>query len=134
RNLRQFVGAPTSDVGGRSSDKLTSIFDEKRFLTALNNDLNAPKALAILWQVLKDKNLSTGNKQKLIFKFDEVLGLGLNKIRPKKAPASILKLIKEREKLRREKKWQEADGIRQKIQQKGWKIEDTEKGTKIKHG
>lgn len=122
--LDKLKEASTPKVRGRTSNQKFS----QKFLEAINNDLDTPQALTILWQVLKDKNLSTGNKQKLIFQFDEILGLGLNKIRLKKAPAAILKLVKEREKLRQEKKWREADEIRRKIQKAGWKMEDTEKG------
>ncbi len=125
--LKEILSA-TTGLNPLTRDLIQS---SQKFLEAINDDLNTPKALAILWQVLKDKNLSTSNKQKLIFKFDEVLGLGLNKIKLKKAPTSILKLVKEREKLRQEKKWREADEIRRQIQKEGWKVEDAETGTKI---
>lgn len=34
----------------------------------------------------------------------------------------------EREKLRKEKKWEQADAIRKKMEEMGWKIEDTGHG------
>lgn len=45
-------------------------------------------------------------------------------------PIEVEKLIAEREKLRKAKKWEEADILRQRIREKGYEIEDTPQGTK----
>jgi len=103
-----------------------------KFLSFINDDLNLPKALALMWEVIKTENLSVQEKYKLLLDFDKVFGLNLAKIKKPKIPLEIKKLVEIREKLRAQKKWQEADEIRKKIKAMGYWIEDTPKGPKIK--
>jgi cysteinyl-tRNA synthetase len=56
----------------------------------------------------------------------------LNKIKKEKIPLEIKKLVKQREVYRKKKQWNLADGIRQKIKEMGYQIEDTKEGPKIK--
>jgi cysteinyl-tRNA synthetase len=88
---------------------------EQEFLQAINSDLNMPEALAIAWQ--------TENPDSLL-KFDKVLGLGLDRQEGKEVPEEIRKLLEKREELRREKKFTEADQIRQEIEAKGYPVKD----------
>ena len=104
---------------------------QKQFQEAINDDLNMPEALALVWKLTKDDEVSDEDKKQTLFDFDKVLGLGLKKIKKIEIPEEIKKLASEREKLRQEKKWQEADEIRKKIEEKGWLIKDTEQGPKI---
>ena len=101
----------------------------EKFEKEMNNDLNTPKALAVLWELLRDKNAN--GKIRAIKKMDEVFGLELLQFEKVKIPAEIKKLAGKREKLRKEKKWKEADELRKEIESKGWKIEDTGKGFKL---
>ena len=66
-----------------------------------------------------------------MLEFDKVLGILLvqEKI---KTPKTIQNLIQGREKARENKDWAKADKIRKQIEEKGYKIEDTSKGPKIK--
>jgi cysteinyl-tRNA synthetase len=105
---------------------------QKKFIDFINDDLDIPKALALTWEVIKSKKLKNEEKNYLLLDFDKVFGLGLNKIKKQEVPEEIENLAEKREKLRKEGKWQEADGIRKKIKIMGWQIEDTEKGPKIK--
>jgi len=93
--------------------------------------LNMPKALALMWKVIKDKKLNIKNKKELLLDFDKVFGLNLDKIKKAEIPQKIKKLAETREKYRKEKNWQKADEIRKKIKEFGYKIEDTERGPKI---
>ena len=101
---------------------------EEQFKDAINDDLNMPKALSILWEVIRsDKNPS--DKLTTVLKFDEVLGLSLDNSKSlvqkqEKVPVEIQKLLDEREQLRKEKKFAEADKIREKILAMGYKVED----------
>jgi len=104
---------------------------QKKFLKFINNDLDTPKASGLMWKMLDDKEISDKEKYALLIDFDRVFGLGLNKIKKTKIPQKILKLVEKREKLRTQKKWKEADLIREKIQKAGYKIEDTPEGPKI---
>lgn len=105
---------------------------KQKFLTALNNDLDTSAALAVTWNLLKDRKIKDEDKRKTLVDFDNVLGLNLAKIKKPSVPFSIKELAKEREKFRQQKKWQEADEIRKEIEKLGYKIEDAEEGPKIK--
>ena len=104
-----------------------------KFQEKLSHDLNTPEALAVVWEVVKS-DIPTYDKLDLLLDFDQVLGLKLNEIKIKEIqiPEEINQLAKQREELRKQGKWQEADEIRKKIENQGWKIEDTAQGSKIK--
>jgi len=55
----------------------------------------------------------------------------LDKVRKERIPTEVLKLVKQREKLRKQKEWKKSDRVRQKIQDKGFQVEDTKKGPKV---
>ena len=105
---------------------------KENFLKAINDDLNTPQALAILWNLVKDVKLDNKTKYELVLDFDKILGLNLDKIKKEKIPNEIIKLAEERERARKNKDWKKADKIRDKIKEKGYVIEDTEKGYNIK--
>ncbi|MBI5306700.1 cysteine--tRNA ligase [Candidatus Wolfebacteria bacterium] len=107
---------------------------KKQFLFAINDDLNTPKTLAVVWEIIKNKNLSNKIKKALILEFDKVLGLNLNKIKPvkiQKIPLKIKQMADERELLRQNKQFIPADLLRKKIEQLGYIVEDTAFGPKV---
>ncbi len=104
---------------------------EERFLAAVNDDLNAPQALAVLWELMKSEYPDQAKKQSLL-KFDEVLGLGLKDVPRLTIPKDILNLVADRESARQLKGWAKADTLREKITKAGYAIEDTELGPTIK--
>ncbi len=110
---------------------------EERFLTAINDDLNMPQALAVMWEMVKSDSPS-GAKAKSLFKMDEILGLGLmQKSEIVKAdegiiPDHIKEMVMERERFRKDKRYNMADQIRSKIVKMGYIIEDTDKGIKVR--
>ena len=91
-----------------------------------------PRALALLWDIIKVKKLNAKTKYDLIIDFDKVFGLNLAKIKIEKIPAEILKLVKDREKYRKEKNFKKSDKIRKKIESLGWLVEDTAQGRKLR--
>lgn len=105
---------------------------KKLFLQAINQDLNMPKALAILQKVIKTNKLGGKEKLTLIKEFDKVLALDLTKIKKVEIPKEILNLIKEREKARKSKEWDLSDKLREEIKSKGFMVEDGESGPKLK--
>lgn len=105
---------------------------EENFLNAINDDLNTPKALGILWDLIKDKEFPTSAKMRTLLKFDEVLGLGLDKIKPIKIPKEILELAEKREEIRKNKNWEGSDKLRQQAEEQGYLIDDTDEGFIIK--
>ncbi|MBU4056483.1 cysteine--tRNA ligase [Patescibacteria group bacterium] len=106
---------------------------EREFLKAINDDMDTPKALAVMWNLIKSNYPSAAKKQSLL-KMDKVLGLGLDKVKKKtaKIPAEVKELVAEREKARKEKNWVKADELRKKIEKEGFMVEDMDKKTKIK--
>ncbi len=110
---------------------------EAKFLEAINDDLNMPKALAIVWELAKS-DYPTRCKAASLFKMDQVLGLNLQKgsaaiVAEKQiVPEAVKELLLEREVLRKERKYSQADQIRKKIGDLGYEIEDKEKGTRVR--
>ncbi|NUM25210.1 MAG: cysteine--tRNA ligase [Candidatus Buchananbacteria bacterium] len=105
---------------------------EKRFLEVVNDDLNMPKALAIVWELVKDKDFSDGAKKCTLLKFDTVLGLGLQQAKKQLIPEHIRAVAEEREAARAAKDWVKADNLRKQIEQDGYIIADTAQGFIIK--
>ena len=101
----------------------------KEFEHAINDDLDMPSALAVLWKMLRDEKAV--GKIKTIEKMDSILGLNLLKREEIEIPAEVGKLVDEREKARGLKDFKKSDEIREKIQKLGYKIDDTKDGVKI---
>jgi len=105
---------------------------KESFLEAINQDLNMPKVLAILQEIIKTDKLGGKEKLSLIKEFDKVLALNLIKIRRTTIPKEIKELSEKREKARKGKNWKLSDTLRDKIKSKGFSIEDGGKGPIIK--
>jgi cysteinyl-tRNA synthetase len=103
----------------------------KEILNIINNDLDTPKLIAKIWEVLRS-NKSFEYKKNFVLLADEILGLGLEKFIKRKIPQKIKDKVLLREKLRKEKKWEMADKIREELLKLGYKIEDTEFGPIVK--
>lgn len=112
-----------------SGGKVNQIY-KKKFLASLNDDLNMPKALAAVWELLKSKK-SLADKQVTLLDFDKVLGLRLKDYKPSAIPVEVKKLVTEREKARAEKDWKKSDAIRDKISRLGFEVKDTATGAEV---
>ena len=108
----------------REKNEKVGEFREK-FVSALADDLNTPKALAVVWEILKS-SISNEDKYELAISFDEVLGLDLGQIQNAKheIPNNIKILMTKRDKLRLEGKFEEADKIRGGIEKLGYEVKD----------
>ena len=89
------------------------------FKDAVNDDLNMPKALGLLWEQMKNNP-----SKQTILEADKVFDLGLGNFKQKEVPDEVKKLLEEREKLRKDKRYHLADQIRAKIIKMGYKVED----------
>lgn len=98
----------------------------KDFTEAVNDDLNMPKALAVLWKLLRDEKAI--GKLKTIKKMDEIFGLDLLKKENVKIPKEIKKLAEERLVARNAKDWEKSDELRDILKKSGWGIKDNSKG------
>ena len=104
---------------------------EEDFLKAVNDDLNMPQALSLVWELVKSDYPASAKAQSLL-KMDQVLGLGLKQLglqKEKKIPDEVLQMIREREQLRKQKRYHLADQLRDKIRKLGYEISDKEDGS-----
>lgn len=110
---------------------------EKRFFDSINDDLNMPKALAVMWELVRS-DLPSGAKAKVLFTMDEVLGLNLQQLSVQLKqvqhliPSHIRQLVEERQRLRKTKQFNAADKIRADIEKLGYIIEDGKKGIEVR--
>ena len=103
---------------------------EERFLEAINDDLNMPVAMSVVWDVIKNPKKSK-KLQNLLLKFDEVLGLDLKNYQKQEnvLPEEIENLVQERNEARKNKNWAESDRIRDLLTEKGYIVKDSKEGT-----
>jgi cysteinyl-tRNA synthetase len=102
------------------------------FQARINNDLNMPRALAMAWDLLKS-DLPEATKKSTLLVFDRVLGLGLATWEPaqERIPDEIQALLEQRQTARVEKRWQDADDLRDQINAAGYEVEDTTDGPRM---
>mgnify|MGYP001559839011 CR=1 FL=1 len=123
-------------VSGYDEPKVGCAEFEERFLNAINNDLNMPEALSVVWDLLKSDYPSHAKAESL-FKFDEVLGLDLKNQKSKikitdqisKIPKEVMDLVREREELRKQKRFHLSDQLRNKIKKMGYEVRDEDGST-----
>jgi len=113
------------------SEQHIHITFKNRFLQAVNDDLNMPRALAAVQEMLKG-DISDDEKHATIMDFDRVLGLDLEQVdKPEKLPADIQKMVDARQKARNEKDWAASDRLRDELQNLGYRVQDTKEGIKL---
>ncbi|PLW80507.1 cysteine--tRNA ligase [Candidatus Woesearchaeota archaeon] len=103
---------------------------ETNFINSISDDLNMPKAMALVQNIIKDKELSNKDKLDLLYDFDKVLGLGFKNMKKEKIEVSndIIELAKKRKVARDNKDWSTADKIRDELKEKGYVVKDTNDG------
>lgn len=104
---------------------------EDRFHKAINDDMNMPLALSIVWEAVRYKTKSKKIAD-LLKKFDTVLGIKIDETELKEEiPQEILDLAEKRKEARNNKNWSESDKLRDMIFEKGYIVKDTKEGTEI---
>ena len=101
----------------------------EEFEKAMDDDFNFPKALQVLWKIVRDEK--SEGKYQTIKKIDEVFGLKLLEKEKIKISKEIQKIIEEREKARKNKDWKKADEFREKIKKFGYYINDKQDGYEV---
>jgi cysteinyl-tRNA synthetase len=115
-----------------------------KFNAAIYDDFDTPKAIAVMWELLKDDTVSAGDKRKTLLEFDRVLGVGFSltdnergslqgsaEISFESLPPDIQQLITDRATARASKDFAASDHIRDTLKQRGYLVEDTAKGPVI---
>jgi cysteinyl-tRNA synthetase len=145
--LRLAGGAPAPVISPLPAAELARDEWRARFLAALEDDLNLPRALAAVWDLLRrDRETPPERKLALLLDADAVLGLGLydmvtrwqadkGSVIPSPFPPltvsvseEVAALLREREQLRRERRYAEADALRAQILAAGYRVRDTPAG------
>ena len=124
----------------RHADFLKGV--QERFENALEDDFNTPKAISVLSELMNKGNILMA-KEKLSLKdakailiflkeVDKIFGFVFFAKTKIIIPSGIFKLAAAREEFRKAKQWQKADKIRKELSRKGWLIDDTLKGSRLK--
>jgi cysteinyl-tRNA synthetase len=100
---------------------------KNRFIVAINDDLDTPKAITIALELIKNAGISIEDRKATLLDFDQVLGLGLNSVRPAiiEISSEIQTLLDERALAKQNKDWAKSDEIRNKVKDMGYNIKDT---------
>jgi cysteinyl-tRNA synthetase len=121
-NLRAI--AQTLPIKNKKNDSVL-----KPFYLALEDDINTPKAIAVVWDILKSNKISEEEKRYVLEKVDEVFDIDINVVL--KLPKKIKDKVEMRENARREKKYSDSDAIRGELEIEGYTISDTPSGPLI---
>ena len=107
---------------------------KQRFLDAVNDDLNMPLAMGIVWEVVRN-NKKSKQFAELLLEFDRILGLDIENSKKYleeqekvELPKEILELVEQRKIARENKDWAESDRIRDLLKEKGYTVKDTKEG------
>ncbi|NLZ74477.1 cysteine--tRNA ligase [Candidatus Falkowbacteria bacterium] len=103
---------------------------KEKFLAAINDDLNTPQALAVLFSLKKSK-LTKADLWATIIDFDQVFGLKLeqaqsfsSELKLADLPMEVQSLVIARHTARDNKDWSESDRLREAIKKQGYLLED----------
>ena len=115
---------------GQPGDVIESVRDG--FLSEVNEDLNFPKALALVWDMVRS-DASPADKKATLLELDQMLGLDVASCAPKEVlvPEEVLALVDARETARKARNFGEADRLRDEVAALGFVLEDTREGPKI---
>ncbi len=129
--LRELAGSETAPA-----DPMPVV----QFASALEDDLNVSEAWAVVFSWVREcnsrlaENSLTPTRAAIALatweKVDSVLGIGTKS--GADVPAEILALAEARTAAKKTKDFKRADAIRDELKAKGWVIEDTAKGPKLK--
>ncbi len=116
-----------------AQDATEAVEDWKaRFLERVDRDLDMPGALALTWELAR-ANLPGQVKLQAIREFDRVLGLALDRVvQEYRVPDDVRRQVAQRERLRQQRRYREADQVRQELDARGYLLRDTPAGTRVR--
>jgi len=130
RNLRNSAQEIAAKAGEIKEDRELKYY--RAFIKALEDDLNIPLAVGALWEMIRDNSISPQIKLWALYEFDKVLSFDILKSEKLEIPDEINELITKRSEAKKNKDYKKADEIREMIKTKGYMIEDTANGVKVK--
>ncbi len=108
---------------------------EQKFLSYINDDLNTSRAIALIWDLIKDNAVSEADKKATVNLIDQVLGLEISLWQPARAadiPPEAIALAEKRQQARADKDWATADQMRDELAALGYEVKDTSDGFEVK--
>lgn len=108
---------------------------KQKFESFIADDLDTPKAIALMWDLVKDSSIKPEDKKATVLDFDQVLGLNMNSLRSvteEAIPEEIHALAEAREVARKNRDWKQADALRNEIEGRGYEVRDTADGFKLR--
>lgn len=103
----------------------------EKFLAAINDDLNTPRAMAVVQETLKS-DLDPGAKLAAVLDFETVLALDLERVGAAESlPAEVQGLVDARRQAREQKDWATSDRLRDELQALGYTVQDAKDGMKV---
>ncbi len=114
------------------------------FHEAINDDLNAPAAMAVVFDLIKEVNTQIANNAlavspqsvwEWLLKADKVLGLDLQHVGmaiEADLPPEVEELLARRQTARDNRDYEASDRLRDQLAELGWVVEDTSEGQKVK--
>ena len=120
---KQLIG--TDEIDNSEIDKYRNNFKE-----AINDDLNMPVAMSVVWEVAKSSKKSK-KLADLLKEFDKVLGINIDYVQNEEIPEDIKELLSKRQEARANKNWEESDKLRDLIKEKGYVVKDSKDGQTI---
>ena len=125
KRLQSLYLALEDDIGKANEEY------QSKFREYISDDLNTPRALSLLWDLIKDENVSPADKKATILDFDKVFGLGFAELKEEEIPEDIMELVREREEARKNKDFKLSDELRDKINSLGYEVKDSAEGQKV---
>lgn len=108
---------------------------KEKFVTAMEDDLNAPKALALTWEAVRSTDLTAAEKLAFLQFADTILALDLlvqEAAQPAlQIPAEVQALLDARTAARSARDWKKSDELRDAITRAGYQVKDTPKGQEV---
>ncbi|MBI3287929.1 MAG: cysteine--tRNA ligase, partial [Elusimicrobia bacterium] len=126
KTARRRLKDASAALAAEASRAPRGIFSE-RFADALSDDLNAPSALAVVWDALRS-DLPGGAKKSFLETVDAVFALDLFKLERSSVPPEVAALLERRVRARAGKDFAESDRIRQEIEKLGYLVKDGKDG------
>ena len=134
KNLRQLAWQAKMQTPGMALVSENVQLWNDKLTAAMEDDLNAPRALALTWEALRSDTLTPAEKLSFVHFADSILALDLLQApaaQPLQLPEQVQKLLDQRAQARQNKDWKTSDALRDQIAAFGYVVKDTPQGQQI---
>lgn len=137
RNLTSKISSLKNSGDDIETDRQKLITFREKFLEAVNDDLNMPVAMSVLWDLIRSNAVSSEDRLSAVLDFDRILGLKLDEAGKKlpaedEIPSEVKDLAEKRAAAKKAKDYKSADELRSKINSLGFDVLDRKDGYELK--